>query len=240
MGTNKADAVPTNVQTTSSHLDVFEDFGDKVTTTNIEHDKEVKEEREKFEKKTGILNYLVDKEADSGQNWYLDSHEKRMKLLDDDNIASDSQKQFKDNQLKKFNDPMEDMKRYLEAMKPKDEKKSIKKKSLISSKQVVKIEERIHKCKAKKSKKHKHQKKKRKRHSSDSSESDDNSATKMTKTIEQLRAERLEREKVERERTRVLLYGDNKTKDSVILDDRNRKYNSQFNPEIARQNFNDQ
>lgn len=229
-------------QTSSAHLDIFEDFGDKVTTTNTEHDKEAKEEREKFEKKTGILQYLVDKEADSGQNWYLESHEKRMKLLDEDRAHSDAHKEFKDNQSKKFNDPMEDMKRYLDAMKTKDVKSVPKtKKSDITSNLLVRNAEKVHKSKskAKKSKKHKKNKKnKRKTYSSDSSESDDNRKNEISKTIEQLRAERLEREKVERERTRALLYG-NKSKNDVILDDRNRKYNSQFNPEIARQNLTD-
>jgi hypothetical protein len=56
-----------------------------------------------------------------------------------------------------------------------------------------------------------------------------------------LRAERLERERKERERTDILLYGKSRTKksDEQKQEERlkeTRKYNNQFNPEVARQN----
>ncbi|CAG2116665.1 unnamed protein product, partial [Medioppia subpectinata] len=38
-----------------THLDVFKDFGDKIRTKNSDYEKEVKDEKEKFETKTGIL-----------------------------------------------------------------------------------------------------------------------------------------------------------------------------------------
>lgn len=61
------------------------------------------------------------------------------------------------------------------------------------------------------------------------------------KTLEELRAERLERERIERERTKQLLekYKNGaKPEEPVILDDRQRRYNSQFNPHLARQSLN--
>ncbi|CAM1331749.1 LENG1 (predicted) [Pycnogonum litorale] len=58
-----------------------------------------------------------------------------------------------------------------------------------------------------------------------------------SKSIERLRTERLERERREKERTRQLFSklggGDAK---EIIEDDRSRKYNSQFNPHLARNN----
>ncbi|CAG2176460.1 unnamed protein product [Oppiella nova] len=227
----------------SSHLDVFKDFGDKIKTKNSEYEKEVKDEKEKFETKTGILQYLVDKESDANSVWYLDSHEKRMKLMARDVDPNDVEKQLKDNKLKTMNDPIEDMKKYLKVMKSKSEDKTQKtnkqKTSHKSSKDVLKRTETIVKKKSKKSKKSKkHKKKRRKRmssESSDDSQDDRTSSQNMSKSLEQLRAERLERERVERERTRDLLYGKT-NKEEVVMDDRLRSYNSQFNPEIARQN----
>jgi hypothetical protein len=222
----------------SKHINIFDDFKDKIKTENIEHQKEVKEEKEKWEKANGLLNYLHNKDIDSDNNWYLDSHEVRMKLIDDKNdnkINCDFNKNLKDIKVKKFNDPLEDMKRYLDVMKHKTNdnlNKSVKK-----SIEFVKSNDSK---KTKKSVKHKHKKKKRKRrHSSSSSEDSDKTSNKsVSKSLEQLRAERLKREKVERERTRLLLSNKMKTNEElVIMDDRQRTYNSQFNPQIARQNF---
>ncbi|XP_069056822.1 leukocyte receptor cluster member 1 [Pleurodeles waltl] len=57
-------------------------------------------------------------------------------------------------------------------------------------------------------------------------------------SVEQLRQERLRREQSERARAETLLSGSRKEKLSVPaeqeLDDRKRRYNSQFNPELAR------
>ena len=56
-----------------------------------------------------------------------------------------------------------------------------------------------------------------------------------TKTIEQLRAERINREKQERQRALDLMSGGQKSK--VIeepVDERQRGYNSVFNPDLAR------
>ena len=59
-----------------------------------------------------------------------------------------------------------------------------------------------------------------------------------SKTIEQLRAERIHREQQERQRAEQLLAkmqgGTAPVNTEPIADDRQRRYNSQFNPDIAR------
>jgi len=97
--------------------------------------------------------------------------------------------------------------------------------------------------KSSKSKKSKSKKKKRRKSSSsseDSSSSDEDKKKKAAKlNLEKLRRERLEREKKERERSNVLLYGEpkkDKEKEKGSAPQLKASYNSQFNPEIARQN----
>lgn len=58
-----------------------------------------------------------------------------------------------------------------------------------------------------------------------------------SKTIEQLRAERLKREKEERAKTEKLLAklrGEKVEEDKPPADEREMKYNSQFNPDFVR------
>ena len=110
---------------------------------------------------------------------------------------------------------------------------------------------------SKKSKKSRHHKtKKRKRHRSPSSDSSSSSSAsedekgshdkelekiKKQQKLEKLRLERLEREKKARARANNVLYGipikDEKASTSKDLEkESNRKYNSQFNPSLAKQN----
>ncbi len=67
-------------------------------------------------------------------------------------------------------------------------------------------------------------------------EADDKPVVKKSKTIEELRAERMKREAEERTRANKLLYGlkEVEVKEKVELDDRKRRYNNQFNPEISK------
>lgn len=70
-------------------------------------------------------------------------------------------------------------------------------------------------------------------------QSEPSSSKKLSK-IEELRAKRLKRELEEKRRSQEYLQTLRKGKSSeeeVILDDRLRKYNSQFNPHLARNNL---
>jgi len=66
----------------------------------------------------------------------------------------------------------------------------------------------------------------------------DGEAAARSKSIEELRAERIRREQQERQRTEQLLVkmhgGTAAATHEPVVDDRQRRYNSQFNPDIAR------
>jgi len=90
----------------------------------------------------------------------------------------------------------------------------------------------------KKSKKDR-RKRSRKRSSSYSSDSDDVKKSEARSNLEKMRRERLERERKERDKANRLVYGEpvveNKDEQSEGKG-KSQKYNSQFNPEFARQN----
>ena len=62
---------------------------------------------------------------------------------------------------------------------------------------------------------------------------------KKKKTIEELRDKKLKRENEEKIKTQRLLNGPSASSNvsSIQLDDRRRRYNSQFNPDLARYYF---
>ena len=165
-------------------------------------------EKEEFEKKIGLLKYLADKdELDlKKQPWYKTTAAKRDE--DEDERAEVDLKR------KLAQDPMTSVSAHLKAKES--------------------------------SKKHKHHHHKKQKHKS-KEESTSALATvtstaaesppKRAKTIEELRAERLKRESQESLRAEQLLLskqGIKPKQEYVELDDRKRKYNSQFNPELSR------
>lgn len=209
-------------QTEKKQFNLFDDFKDKFTSDS-EKSKEKKIEQESWEVRTGIFSYLDGRyKYDQNKNddeWYLKSHEERMKL---------NENNIKDNKNK--HDPLETMKSYLAVMKKNESSNDIKSNSKCTS-----INLQMDHFNAKKKKKHKKRKKHKRNISSDSSSDSDDEKSRKKLLMENLRAQRLEREKEERKRTMLLLQGNNqiKSEQSEIK----QKYNSQFNPMIARQNF---
>lgn len=204
----------------TGHINFFKDEEEgKKHGSNEEYQAEKKAEKEKYEKDIGLLTYLGQSAVESQQSkpWYFKVPDRKRKTDDKEETHETKKiKQDEFDQKRKFNlDPMRQMSKYLdikEKHKSKDKDKS-----------------------SKKDKKHKHKHHKRDR--DNSQDRDEKSIGK--KTMEQLRAERLKREKAERRRAEEVLAkarGEHvapKEKE-VILDERQRSYNSQFNPDFVR------
>ncbi|GLH13781.1 Leukocyte receptor cluster member 1 [Gryllus bimaculatus] len=237
------DEPPSNLQSHSDkHVNFFEELeeGKVVTTrTNAETELEEKEKKEKYEKQIGYLTYLGQDTVETTGNipWYDKVPQHQF------NDASQEEKNIKS---KLLNDPLTTIKKYIPS-----ETKSIKSSSETPSSSIKRSlldYQSIHRRERKKKQKKK-AKKRRKRSSRSSSVSEsstnsesDNEEVKIQsrKSLELLRAERLKREKEERERTERLLarlqgkeVKEEKKEAPVVL----QKYNSQYNPELAKQNF---
>ncbi|KYN00985.1 Leukocyte receptor cluster member 1 [Cyphomyrmex costatus] len=198
------------------HVNFFAELEDgkiDYTRPNAEHEKEKKEEKEKYEKQIGYLTYLGQdtNEATGKKNWY----EKLPKRL------TDTEKDIEIEVKKKtLNDPMVDIKKYLKIMHSKSAEDHLK----IQAGSI-----------------------KRKHNDSDSSHSDHEKHKKKedrsqsSTNVEKLRAERLLREQSEKLRTEALLAKVRGEPMSIVAPEIpkpaiKQKYNSQFFPEIARQN----
>ncbi len=199
------------------HVNLFEDLerGETTSAANPDREAEEKRQREEEEKKIGLLTYLgQDTQELTGEtSWW--------QKAPSDNAASTS----KDDAGKERMDPLNDIRGYLGC----DGVKSVSKKR--------------HKSSSKKKKKKKSKKRKKSRYASSSSDDEGHEQIAKKRRLEKLRAERLQREKVERAKAETLLYG--KKEEETLperlpppsaVEDVDRKYNSQFNPHIAKQN----
>ncbi len=248
------------------HVNLFSDLEQGETThkDNKEAQEEKKQEQEEYEKKIGLLTYLgQDTHELTGERSWWQKERPRDRDDDDGGGGDDEDKAGK---RKEDLDPLKDVRRYLgcEGVQrymgrtKRDMREAAKRKQDPSegddndSRRTKKRK----KDKKKKDKKKKKKKKKRKRESgSDSDESDYEALKKEVREeeekeklekkrkLERMRAERLERERAERARANKVLYGntgeeESKKKEEEEKEGREgkRKYNTQFNPQYAKQN----
>ncbi|XP_065351758.1 leukocyte receptor cluster member 1 homolog [Cloeon dipterum] len=237
-----------------AHVNFFEELESgpsKTSGTNAEHEKEAKEEREKYEKSVGYLTYLgQDTVETTGIKPWYDKRPARLDESELDESRSSKRKKIEEDPLRIFAafsgiKKPEFKEREIEFRKQNDT--SVIKNTIHAELGVKKVKknvkeekERRLKKKEKKSKKSKKEKKKR-RHSKDD---DSDSPKAQPVSIEKLRAERLAREQAEKARAAALLAKINGTPlpeepkpKKAETNQIKQKYNSQFNPHIARQNF---
>lgn len=228
----------------SDHINFFKELEDgtaELKQSNKEHDKEQKQEREKYEKQIGYLTYLGQdtNEALGKKSWYDVAPNRSDYGKSEINLKS------------KINeDPLELIKKYTSVGKIIDEAKrnndkvalykQIINKGGSSSDRKRKRDSDRGKHKKSKDKKKKHKHKSNKNYNSKSStseENDDEDKLERKQILGILRLERLKREKEERRRTEELLaklQGEEKKTNKQTF---KPKYNSQFNPKFAKQNY---
>ncbi|EDW85007.1 uncharacterized protein Dwil_GK12831 [Drosophila willistoni] len=239
----KTDAATTSAQSISSSnrdalgVDLFADYKTHIKTTNKDLEKEQKEEQEKYEKQIGYLTYLGQdtNEALKVRSWYEVAPKRRRP--DDEGDAKHTERQIKQ---KLSLDPLT----LINALIPPE-----KKTAPPAKKVKARTPSPVPDAKPSKSKKPKKDKKKSKKHrkekSSRGKDLRDTAKQHKREKLERLRKERLRREAAERLRAEALfapsvsVSGSSATAASTpaVTPRIVQKYNSQFNPEIAKQNM---
>lgn len=241
-----------------SLFDNYQDTGGRDT----EKEAEKKAEQEKWEVKTGIFSYIDGRyKHENEDQWYLKVPRDREKQEE----VKDKVLDLKEDRAKQRLDPLLEIKRNLAQMEKNSNESSASTSTTLPNQTTMRIdvkpeiktelvdyhqgsrknrshhsEEKKHK-KKKKEKSSKHAKshrksKKRRHHSSDSDSEDDDKRAEKEALAQRLRLERLERERKERLRTQLLLQGPSQPKADAATLANQQRYNSQFNPHIARQN----
>lgn len=220
---------------TSGHINLFSNFEYAVRTANKDHEKEVKEKKEDYEKKIGYLTYLGQdtNEALGKKNWYdalpeasrfsrssdiKDTYDKLV-LKDAEGKPKPLALDTKDGEvswkIKQRLDPMNAFKTFCHG---KTSVKQYKPKSSKNNESEYVAKHKINKREMK-----------------------DGGDKKLLK-LQKLREARLKREQYEKSKTEKFLAGLNGThieeiKMPAAPSKIKPKYNSQFNPELARQNY---
>ncbi|XP_014092675.3 leukocyte receptor cluster member 1 homolog [Bactrocera oleae] len=256
--TNNDLSTPSGNNIVNQHVDLFSDYKSHIKKTNKALEDEKKEEQEKYEKQIGYLTYLGQdtNEALKLRSWY-EVAPKRSEVGDSNTIEKDVKNKQSQDPLTLINAllPKVEQKKVVcveSDLKQRSREDISTPDTSSPSKKIRKYESITEKFKnskqkkSKKHKKHKHKKgkvKKKKRSKYEDNESDTEEIQRIKhEKLEKLRKERLIREASERARQEALLAP---IKPVQEFDNTNnmphqrivQKYNSQFNPEIAKQNM---
>lgn len=244
---------------TSQHVDLFSDFEDKMKKVKP-MDEEKRLEQEKYEKQIGYLMYLGQdtNEALGKRNWY----DVAPKRSEDDAEERPVEVGLK---VKHLHDPMLRFLKKPFAQKTPSTPSIAPIVDVVSPSRSSKAsdtirspgeKEKMKKSKKKKRKHHHHKDKRKRKHSSSGSDASDTDAEiKRHKldNLRKLREKRLQREKAEQERAKEFLIEKfpalapppvtrNREKSTTPFERPvpfvKQKYNSQFNPVLAKQNYN--
>uniref|UniRef100_A0A6P4E7V7 Leukocyte receptor cluster member 1 homolog n=1 Tax=Drosophila rhopaloa TaxID=1041015 RepID=A0A6P4E7V7_DRORH len=229
--------VPESSTEPTKGVDLFADYKSHVKTTNKDLEKEQKEEQEKYEKQIGYLTYLGQdtNEALKVRSWY-EVAPKRPEV-GDPTVTEAHLKQ------KLAHDPLTLINALLPPEK-KDAKSATKRKRERTPTPPSEPLPSQKSKKHKKDKKHsKHKKHKGLKSKNEAKESLLTAERQKREKLERLRKERLRRETAERQRSEALFA----PKEPAVADSAAstpaptprivQKYNSQFNPEFAKQNM---
>ncbi|XP_011204459.2 leukocyte receptor cluster member 1 homolog [Bactrocera dorsalis] len=246
-------STPSGSNIVNQHVDLFSDYKSHIKKTNKALEDEKKEEQEKYEKQIGYLTYLGQdtNEALKLRSWY-EVAPKRAEVGDSDIIEKDVKNKQSQDPLTLINAllPKVEEKKVVTGLKQRSREDTSALGTSPPSMNIRKLESVTEKYtytkhkKSKKHKKHKHKKEKnRKRAKYEDNESDEEEIQRIKREkLEKMRKERLIREANERARQEALLAP---IKPVQEIDNTNsmphqrivQKYNSQFNPEIAKQNM---
>ncbi|KAH8232203.1 hypothetical protein KR032_001759, partial [Drosophila birchii] len=229
----------------ASGVDLFADYRSHVKTTNKDLEREQKEEQEKYEKQIGYLTYLGQdtNEALKVRSWY-EVAPKRPDAGDTSTAESHLKQKLAHDPLTLINalipPAKKDTKR---AHKRKRERTASPQAATPSSSSAS--SHKKHKKEKKRSKSSEGKAKKKHKRSSRALEANESEQAERYKRekLERLRKERLRREEVERQRSEALFAPKEAAVATSVASTPAptprivQKYNSQFNPELAKQNM---
>lgn len=222
---------PPKEETLPKHINFFEDIEEGAIVTNVknaEHEKEIKDEKEKYEKQIGYLTYLGQdtNEASGNVSWY-NVPPSSITTTDDD-----------ENDLRKKSklDPICIYKHLFGKHNFAPKKVTEESKTDVT---MMNKKPKVHKKRKKHKSKHKRAASARSSSASSTSSSDSSRQPAKEDQLRVLRELRLKREKQEKLRAEKLLA---KMRGEIVEEKEaepstfEQKYNSQFNPHLARQN----